>query len=273
MASLSLPQWPTRNPAAGGVPRDVRLINGVAFAVGALLLGLLLAAAVWWLVRAPWWTLRSIELQGDLQRNSPATLRANILPRLNGNFFNLDLQQARQVVQTVPWIRRAVVRRVWPNGLSVHLQEHRPAARWASSDGNERLVNTYGEVFEANLGEVEGEALPVFAGPDGSSAQVLQMHQQLSAVFSRLDRRVVKLDLSGRGSWSLELDDDAEIVLGRGTPEEVLARTERFAATLTQVVSAYRPPLIGADLRHTSGYAVRLKGVTSIDATAPKGRK
>ncbi|RUP35749.1 MAG: cell division protein FtsQ, partial [Curvibacter sp.] len=47
----------------------------------------------------------------------------------------------------------------------------------------------------------------------------------------------------------------------------------RFVATLTQVTSRYgrRPTsLESADLRHTEGYALRLRGVTTVSAEAPK---
>lgn len=258
-------------PGAGEV--DVRLINGVALAVAGVLAAALLAAGALWLLRAPWWAIRAIEVHGDLRRNSPATLRASALPRLEGTFFSLELAKAQAVFESIPWVRKAVVRRVWPNRLAVTLEEHRPAARWLAADGNERIVNTFGEVFEGNLGEVEGESLPLLSGPDGSAARVLAMHGRLEQLFAPLNRRVVHLELSGRGSWSVALDDDAQVQLGRGDDAEVLARTARFAATLSQVTGNFRAPFVRADLRHAGGYAVRLRGVTTVDVPArPAGR-
>ena len=43
----------------------------------------------------------------------------------------------------------------------------------------------------------------------------------------------------------------------------MLARVERFVRTVAQVTGQYQRPLEYADLRHTDGYAVRLKGVTT----------
>jgi cell division protein FtsQ len=244
---------------------EVRLINGVALAVGLFAAATLLAAAGWWVIRAPWWTIRAVELHGDLQRNSAATLRANTLPRLQGTFLTLDLARARAVFESVPWVRRAVVRRVWPNRLSVTIEEHRPVARWLSADGIERLVNNHGEVFEGSVGEAEGETLPAMSGPDGSAPRLMAMHRELQAQFELLQRRVVQLELSGRGSWSLVLDNDATVQLGRGERAEVLARTGRFVSTVSQVTGNFRAPLASADLRHAGGYAVRLSGVTMVD--------
>ncbi|HVE54634.1 MAG TPA: cell division protein FtsQ, partial [Ramlibacter sp.] len=59
----------------------------------------------------------------------------------------------------------------------------------------------------------------------------------------------------------------------RGPPDEVLARSRRFAQTLTQVTSKYgrRPEaLVTADLRHADGYAVRLRGVGTTDVPAQR---
>ena len=65
---------------------------------------------------------------------------------------------------------------------------------------------------------------------------------------------------------SRTLDSGAVVELGRGSDDEVIARAGRFVATLPQVTGRYQRPLAYADLRHTDGYAVRLKGVsTTVD--------
>ena len=144
----------TRNPirpprlASHGstqLPADVRLMNTVANTVFVLAGVGALAAGLAWLMRSPVFPIRSIQLEGDLARNSVPTIRANAAPRLAGNFFSVDLQQGRAAFETVPWVRRAVVRRVWPDRLAVRLEEHRAVALWLGEDGAERLVNSFGE--------------------------------------------------------------------------------------------------------------------------------
>lgn len=251
------------------LPVDVRLMNAIANAVFALVAASLLVGGVLWLARLPLFAIRQVKLEGELTRNSVSTIRANAMPKLQGNFFTVDLQKARAAFESVPWVRHAVVHRVWPNTLRVQLQEHHPAALWEAPDGDERLVDTEGEVFEANLGDVEDDGLPRFGGPEGSSAHVLAMYQRLQPVFERLDASVESLQMSARGSWRVALDSGAEVELGRGEEAEVLARTERFARTLTQVTGRFQRPLEYADLRHVDGYAVKLKGITtSLPAAA-----
>jgi cell division protein FtsQ len=262
-------------------PFDVRLTNGLAALAFAAALLVLSWAALKWATRSPVFTLRAITLEAAPQRANVASVRANALPRLAGNFFSIDLDASRAAFESVPWVRRATVRRVWPNQLAVSLEEHQPAALWQgdSDRRNERLVNTHGEVFEANVGEVEDEELPTLAGADAASAQMLAMLQRLGAALAPLDHQVTTLRLSSRGSWRAELDDGATLELGRGSDEEVGARVLRFARTLAEVVARFSGPgekpraLVAADLRHPDGYALRLAGIGTASAAASHTNK
>jgi cell division protein FtsQ len=254
------------------LPPDVRLMNAVAMIVGVMALVYALLAARAWLMRAPYFPIRQIELQGELARNNLPTLRANATPLLAGNFFSMNLAQGRQAFEAVPWVRRAVLHRVWPDTLVVRLEEHRPAALWegpadaadeGSSAPTDRLVNQQGEVFQANLGDVEDDDLPRLAGPEGTSRQMLAVLGQVSAALAPLQFAISRLTLSHRGSWRAELDTGAVVELGRGNDAEVVARSQRFARTFTDVKARWPQPLDYADLRHADGYALRLRGVTT----------
>ena len=254
-------------------PLDVRLMNWTA---SVLFVGLalgVLAAGAWWVLRYPGFAVSRIVVQGDLVHNNAVTLRANVAPQLAGNFFTVDLRAARAAFEQVPWVRRAQVQRVFPGVLQVHLQEHEAVAYWGA-EGGSTLVNTQGEVFEANVGDIEQESLPRLQGPAGSSPEVLQMHGLLQPVFKPLGLNVEALELSSRGGWRVTLDSDAVVELGGGTREEVVQRTQRFTRTLTQVAAQYGrrvDALESADLRHAGGYALRLRGVSTVvsDGAAP----
>lgn len=253
-------------------PLDVKLMNiaaTVLFAAGTVLLS---AAVAWWALRHPLFAISGITVQGDVTHNNAVTLRANVAPRLAGNFFTVNLGRAREVFEDVPWVRSAVVRREFPNRLRVSLEEHRAVAYWGP-EGESRLLNTFGEVFEANAGDLEAEELPRLSGPQEQAGLVLAMFRALQPMFEVLDLGLEHVALTARGSWQLQLDNGAQVELGRGTPEEVVARTQRFLQTLTQVTSRYsrRPDsLVSADLRHGDGYAVRLRGVGTTAADAVK---
>lgn len=261
-----------KKKAAVPPPLDVRLMNVTASVLFAAFGVLLLAALCWWALRHPVFALRGITVQGDVAHSSVATLRANVAPQLTGNFFTVDLAATRRVFEDVPWVRQATVRREFPNRLKVVLQEHRAVAFWGD-EGGSRMVNSHGELFEANAGEVDAETLPRLGGPDGQAAQVLAMYRAVAPLFEPLELVAEELQLTGRGSWQLSLDTGATVELGRGDLAEVLPRVQRFVHTLTQVSSRYgrRPEaLVSADLRYGDGYAIRLRGVGTVTAEPAK---
>jgi cell division protein FtsQ len=253
-------------------PLDVKLMNLTASALFVALTLLLVSAGVLWASRLELFAIRAIAVTGEVTHNNAVTLRANVVPRLSGTFLTLDLMQARKAFESVPWVRRAVVHRDFPNRLRVQLLEHQAVAYWGA-ESESRLLNNFGEVFEANLGELEQDNLPRLNGPDGHSAQVLAMYQALQPPFESMDLGLEQLELTPRGGWRARLDTGAVLELGSGLSPEVLARTQRFLQTLTQVTSRYgRKPeaLETADLRHQDGYAIRLRGVSTLAVALPK---
>jgi cell division protein FtsQ len=253
-------------------PFDVRLMNITANALFVVFGGLLLAALVSWAANRATFSIGAISVSGDVTHNNAVTLRANVVPRLGGSFLTLDLAQAKRAFEGVPWVRRAIVKRDFPNRLQVVLEEQQPVAYWGP-EGESKLLNNFGEVFEANVGEVEHEILPHLDGPVGQEPQVLAMYRVLQPQFELLDLSLDQLDLTGRGSWVATLDSGAVIQMGRGSDAEITARTAQFLTTLTQVTSRYnrRPDAMeSADLRYASAYALRLRGVSTVVTDAQK---
>ncbi|MFT6589455.1 MAG: cell division protein FtsQ [Rhodoferax sp.] len=251
---------------------DVKLMNTTATVLFLICAVMVLGALAGWASRHALFAIRGMVVTGEVVHNNAMTLRANVLPRLNGTFLTLDLTDARRAFESVPWVRQAVVRREFPNRLKVQLQEHHALAYWGV-ESESRLVNTFGEVFEANVGEVDDLNLPHLNGPDGQAARVLSMYQALQPAFELMDLALTQLELTAHGGWRARLDTGAVLELGRGAVAEVKANTQRFLTTLPEVTARYgRTPeaLETADLRHRDGYAIRLRGVTTLVADAKK---
>ena len=69
------------------------------------------------------------------------------------------------------------------------------------------------------------------------------------------------------GSWQVKLDNGADIELGGGSEQQVLQRMQRFVRTLSQITQQYQrtaEALEYADLRYPDGYALRLRGVSTV---------
>ena len=258
------------------LPMDVRLMNLTASVLAVVAIGVVIYGSLAWLVRLPLFNFTRSTVQGELMHNNEVTLRANVLPQLAGNFFTMNLQRVRQSFEAVPWVRAAVVQREFPNRLRVSLLEHHPVAVWGDDAGGSVMVNRYGQLFEAQADDADVEHLPRFDGPRDQPRRVLEMYQLLQPILQGMDMEIDRLQLSGRGTWSLATNHGAQIELGKGSPREVMGRLDVLWKTLSPVTArSGRTPgsLQSADLRHETGYARRLKGVPTLEPGQGPGRK
>lgn len=264
-------------PVAHDVPQDIRWMNLATAALALVAAAMVLTWGAVSVARLPYFDLRHIEIEGDFQRHNLMTVRANAVPRLQGGYFSVNLADARAAFESMPWVRRAVVRRVWPDTLRVRLEEHQPVAYWHHDARDDELVNSFGEVFEANLGDVEDEGLPTLHAPSqaggtqaGSTqaAWMLDMLRRLVPVLAPLGE-VRTLRLNDRGGWTAWLDDEARLELGRGAVDDVVARTERFVRSYPMLARTYAAPLLYADLRYPEGYAIKLQGLHTMPEPTP----
>lgn len=249
----------------------LRLMRAFERAALALALVLLVGAGVVWALRQPVFDLHWVQVEGEVAHVNAPSVRANVLPRLRGNVFKLDLGQTQAAFEALPWVRRAVVHRVLPDGLRVQLQAHHAAAFWGA-EGDAQLVNSLGEVFVANIGELEREDLPRLNGPAGQSAAVLAGWRALQPVFAPLGLQVSSLEVNPRGSWRAQLSSGAELTLGAGDAPELVGRAQRFAASVTQASAQFGRGVANvesADLRYAEGYALRLQGVRPLPPKSP----
>ena len=254
------------------LPVDIRLMNLAAAVLLLVFVGLILVGGAWWALRHPAFAIEAITVQGEVTRNNAVTLRANVVPQLSGNFFTIDLNQTRKAFEAVPWVRGAVIHRDFPNQLRAELVEHVPMALWGEEGAN-KMVNRQSQLFEANIEDLEVDGLPRLKGPDDQAVVVVQMHRKLTPLFKRLDMDIEQLELTPRGSWRLMTQTGAWLELGRGNEEEIGAQVNTFLTTLTQVTARYgrtAASLVAADLRHKDGYALRLRGVSTVQADGKK---
>ena len=247
---------------------NVRQLNFVANAMHALLALALLAAGGWWLVQRPNFALREIRIEGDTEHINAPTVRASVVGRLKGNFFTVDLDAARQAFEQMPWVRRASVRRVWPNALAVSLEEYKPLGTW----GSDQLVSTDGELFTANQGELDTD-LPAFDGPDGSAKEVVARYHDFEKWFAPIGVSPDEVTLSPRYAWTVKLSNGTQVELGRERNADTLGeRAHRLIAAWAAVTQRWGKDIEYADLRYPNGFAIRAAGMRFITDTPP-GKK
>jgi cell division protein FtsQ len=244
-----------RNAEPAGLWHQPTLLNLLADALTVLGIAGLAWAALTALQRLPLFPLREVVLVATPQRVSTEQIAHVARTSVIGNFFTVDLDAARVALEKLPWVRSAAVRRLWPNGLSLALEEHEAVAQWRHLNGDAGLVNKQGEVFAADLPE-DLPALPRLSGPDGAAAEILTRHGEFNLAVAAIGRNVAAVTLSPRRAWRLKLDDGVAIELGRDEERHPLTeRLERFVTHYDSVKARLGTARV-ADMRYPNGFAL-----------------
>lgn len=244
--------------------QDIKLLNATANALFGLVAIALIAAGLWWVAQRPYFTLKVIRIEGaqqaQLRHINPLTVRSAALSRIKGNFFTTNLDTVRQAFESVPWVRKATVRREWPNKLIVTLEEHTPLGTWGE-DG--RFLSAKGDVFTVNLAEAEEDTkLLAFNGPSGSEKEVVARLQDLNAWFAPLGLSAEGLYLSGRYAWTVKLSNGVTVELGREKSSTTLKdRVERLVGIYPQLVARLQNRIENIDMRYPNGLALKAQGL------------
>jgi cell division protein FtsQ len=234
-------------------PRVLNMTANALFALAALIVLWTVAGQV---IESSAYPLRIIRVTGDLKHVNRGQVVMALQGRLAGTFFSMDLNAVRGLFETIPWVRKAEVRRVWPDRLEVRLEEHVVLARWGQPEDG-RLVNIHGEGFN---GKTDLD-LPLFAGPGGTEAEVTRRYGALREAFAPLNLEPRVLMLSPRYSWQVRLSNGLSVQLGRDREKDRIAdRLARFVSVYPATLGQLSRRLDAVDLRYSNGFALRVPG-------------
>ncbi len=245
---------------------NVRLLNGTAN-----LLFTLVALALAWtggkqLVESSAYPIRTISIEGNLTHVGRSQIVAALQGHLTGTFFSMDIASVQAYFQSIPWVRKAEVRRSWPDRLQVRLEEHVALARWGQPEDG-RLVNSHGEAFDGS----SDEALPVFAGPSGTEAEVARRYAMFRQMLAPLRLEPSIVMLSPRYSWQLRLSNGLAIQIGRDADKDGIAdRLRRFVSVYPETLGSLDRKFDYVDLRYPNGFALRVPGIGELPPTPNK---
>lgn len=240
----------------------------LAWILALALVALPVVAVVNGWIGAERWPLTKLRVHGQFKRVDPAVLRSAVLPYAQRGFFAVQLQQAQARLEQLPWVEKAEVRKRWPDTLEIDIVEHRPFARW----GEGKLLSEEGKLF-ATPRNLDASALPQLGGPESQVPEVVALYNDSTQLFGAMGMQVRTLVMDARGSWSLQLSNGTQVIVGRA---DARPRLSRFARLLPQLIRNPEQPLERADLRYTNGFALVWGQAVHEDpktpAPAPAGR-
>lgn len=229
-------------------------ISDLLLAAAALLV---FYGAIRFAIVQPVFAIRELRVVGASEHLQAQQVAALARRDIRGTFFTFDIVRLRNGFEKLPWVRKADVRRQWPNGVEVNIEAHQVLARW----GKSALVNVQGEVFEAAY----TGSLPQFNGPDGTAAEITVQYEVFRHELAAIGRVPVQVSLSPRRAWQLRLDNGMTLEVGR---EQVPARLARFLAAYPHTIEPLGRNADYVDLRYANGFAVRVPELSKNKAGA-----
>ncbi len=200
-----------------------------------------------------------VEIKGRLTFLDEHSLRAKLSDLIGRGFFSLDLYRLKTEIESMSWVEKASIRRVWPNKLEYRIVEQVPVASW-----NEKaLLNLYGHVFQpaesASLARAK-RILPALSGPDNQAKSVLVRYAELRKKVAEHHIRLHAVSLERRGAWALMIDSGIRVELGK---ERIDERVDRLIAVYSRLIAKRRAKIDKIDTRYTNGVAISwLEGAT-----------
>ncbi|VEB23439.1 Cell division protein FtsQ [uncultured Avibacterium sp.] len=164
-------------------------------------------------------------------------------------FFGQDVSLVREQIQKMPWVKQAVVRKIWPDRLNILVSEYTPVAVWNDNE----FLSSDGVVFKLPVDKLQDKNLPHLAGPDYQSLVVLDAWKKIYQDLKTKGLTLKSVAIDDREAWQLELDNGVLLKLGRG---EWKSKLDRFATIYPQIEVPENKKLSYVDLRYKVGAAV-----------------
>lgn len=184
--------------------------------------------------------------------NIVAAQRAEVYSELLAHRNNIaGIDDIKQILDRVSWIRQVDVMRRWPNRITVTVIPESPIAVWNSN----AFLDDRGVVFRSPF--LSGAGLARLDGPTGSEDEVMEQYQQLAKALGRLGRSIGTLKLDERGAWDFTTEGGIRVMLGK---DDIMDRFQRFLLVLDSKQLAPRVADVSRiDTRYSNGVAVSWK--------------
>lgn len=146
-------------------------------------------------------------------------------------FFGTDLKRAQSNTESLPWVDRAVVRRLWPNRIVVQLVEIEPYALY-QQDGVVYLTARDGSIIAPleSASVTVPQHMRLFTGHEAAQ-HAAEVTETLSA-FPEVLEQTASLTRQASGRWDLHLIDGTILRLPLNDQGVALRRYEALKSRL-----------------------------------------
>jgi len=246
--------------------------KGLRFGQLLLVMGLIAGAGLWFGFHRnaasdlkPWQSIKELTHQAFLNIKFPVeqvhivghknTKEQDIIRQLgpiwDHSLLALNSGEVQSEIETLPWVKKAIVERAFPNGLNIYVTERVPIGRWLTLN-NRYVFDKDGVVIE-KIGVGSHINLPIFEG-GGAPLEGAHLLTTLDK-FDDLRPFFVRFRRKDQRRWSLILKDGMEVLL----PEKQMARGLSRLRALQIQHNILAKDLVVIDLRLEDRVTIRPK--------------
>ena len=163
--------------------------------------------------------VEQVDVMGE-GRLREADIRAALGVQEGDFLFSLDIDAAQNRIESISWVDRAVIRRLWPDRIVVQIIERRPYALW-QNQGEFKLVDMEG-VALTDVEPARFSQMKLIVGPE--APQNISGFNEILARFPSIEARVDAMVQMPSGRWDIYVNDQAlKIQLPEDRPDKALA--------------------------------------------------
>jgi cell division protein FtsQ len=163
--------------------------------------------------------VRDIEVEGR-ETTDAATIMAALAADRGTPILAVSPSQAKEKLESLPWVRSAAIERRLPDTLRVRLVERHPLAVWQHA-GKHELIDREGAVIPVK-DLTRFARLPTVVGDDAAS-QAASLIGMLASEPELAARVTAAVRVDDR-RWNLRIDNAIDVLLPETNPAEAWAR-------------------------------------------------
>lgn len=225
------------------------------------------ALGMWQLITAPFLDIETIEVRGHVESLGLQEVTQAVRDSVNGNVLTTNIEAVKKSVESISWVKRAQVTRLWPDALHISVVRHKAVAIW--DDG--RLVSETGELFASNDEPIERLAkMPTFGGDPQHVPEAVKNLPLFDQEVQKIGARIKAIYVTFRGSWSVVMDSErfssVTVELGRAlSANGPLLRLSQVVENFDRVCAMMQGYPDRIDARYRNAFAARLPDAQGRD--------
>lgn len=196
--------------------------------------------------------IKTVHINGERQYEKNNAVTKIISAYTDDDFFNLKIEEMRDRLVDVSWVKSVSLRKEWPDRLVVNIEEHHPVAHWQDGNQKDWLLSKQGVKFKSEF-EVP-KAMPLLSSRDMNIERVMGQYKRISLALLDQKLNVRKMNFNTRHEWLLTLSNGIQV---KYLDDDKNMAVHRMLLALNILTESQQVQVETIDLRYEHGFAIR----------------